>query len=174
MAQRAEPVANEGLIRPGLRRERRDDGGSLGGSLLPLRRVSFSAICAKSIEKRPKFVFTSEEGGRRKGCRTRSTGQFTDARGGTGAQEESGRRGSRSHQKRLHPKDRHFPEPTLLPELERRAASRAGRPRGRMGRPHLEDPGPRAEPGKLPQCGQDASAVVTTTGTYWAAGVDLR
>lgn len=32
-------------------------------------------------------------GGTGKGCRTRSTGQFTDARGGTGAQEESGRRG---------------------------------------------------------------------------------
>lgn len=62
--------------------------------------------------------------------------------------------GSCSHQKRLHPKDRHFSEPTLLSELERRAASGAGRPRGRMGRPHLEDPGRRAEPGKLPQCGQ--------------------
>ena len=43
------------------------------------------------------------------------------------------------------PRGQTFSEPTLPPALERRSASGAGRLQGRMGRPQLEEPGPRSE-----------------------------
>lgn len=149
MVRRAEPVAKEGLIRPGLRREtgRRREVGRQSPS--PPPGFFLCNLCAKSIEKRPHFVFISEEGqGRDAGLGAQVNSQMRAAGQGPKRNRDAG--GSRSHQKRLHPKARHFSEPTLLAELERRAASGTGRLRGRMGRPHLEDPGPRGEPGLRP------------------------
>lgn len=127
----------------------------MGGSLLPLRQVSFSAIFARS-QSRNCHTSSShprrERGGRDAGLGAQVNSQMRAAGQGPKRNRDAG--GSRSHQKRVHPKDRHFSEPTILTELERRAASGAGRLRGRMGRPHLEDPGPRGESGQLPQCGQ--------------------
>ena len=123
----------------------------MGGSLLPLRQVSFSAICARS-QSRNGHTSSSyprrDRGGRDAGLGALVNSQMRAAGQGPKRNRDAG--GSRSHQKRLHPKARHFSEPTLLTELERRAASAAGRLRGRMGRPHLEDPARGVNPG----CGQ--------------------
>ena len=68
-------------------------------------------------------------------------------------QRATGTPGSHPGQKRRNPKDR-FSEPSLPPVPRRQSGSGAGRLVGRVGRPPLEEPGPRGEPGRFLQPGR--------------------